>query len=342
MACFWPFGAPKNGVSWIAGGRGIAFGKHGVLIGSGPLRPHDIAESGCTLDLWVEPEQADGEGAILATYSPGNSKLLMVEQSEEDLGVLTFARGGPVRAGGAQLYADGILATAKPILLTVTSNSDGTKVFVNGIFVKARSKPQICHSLLTGKLIVGTAAESHYSWRGRLRGIAIFSRPLSAEEVQDDYSGSPNNPSPALGNKAGLVALYPFDEGSGRRVRDLVSGANSLYIPDRYLVVAQQLLSRPSFDNPSDIIFNIIGFIPLGFTLCGYLCSRWGRTKSVVLTVLLCGLFSLLIETLQWFLPTRDSDMTDVITNVIGAISGVLLYRLSYVWLGVPLRKATR
>jgi glycopeptide antibiotics resistance protein len=62
---------------------------------------------------------------------------------------------------------------------------------------------------------------------------------------------------------------------------------------------------------------------------------------SFAKTVLLCGLFSLLIESLQWFLPTRDSDMTDVITNIAGSAVGALLYTVSRRWL-VSLGKLTQ
>jgi glycopeptide antibiotics resistance protein len=138
-----------------------------------------------------------------------------------------------------------------------------------------------------------------------------------------------------------LAALYLFDEASGSRVRDEVSRANSFYMPDRYIVLAQSLLSSPSFDNYLDIVLNIIGFMPLGFMLCGYLGMRGAIGASFAKTVLLCGLFSLLIESLQWFLPTRDSDMTDVITNIAGSAVGALLYTVSRRWL-VSLGKLTQ
>jgi VanZ family protein len=192
---------------------------------------------------------------------------------------------------------------------------------------------QICSALLTGKLVAGTGTGSDSAWRGKLAGLAILSRPLSPGEVRDDYNTWPGHPGPAFGNKLGLVALYPFDEGSGARVHDELSGANSFYMPDRYVVVAKRFLSPPSSGDLGDIVANVIGFIPLGFTLSGSLFSRWRKGTGVLATVLLCGLFSLIIEMLQWFLPTRDSDMTDVITNTAGAACGALLYRLSRVWL---------
>ncbi len=107
-------------------------------------------------------------------------------------------------------------------------------------------------------------------------------------------------------------------------------------MPERYLVVAKSFLSRPSFENHLDIIANVIGFIPLGFTLSRIPIVPVGeKAPRLSQPILLCGAFSLLIESIQWFLPTRDSDMTDVITNIVGATVGALLYRLSSAWLEV-------
>jgi VanZ family protein len=329
VACLWPFVAPKNTASWTSGGNAVAFGKHGILVGSGPLRPNDVADSGCTLDLWVAPDPADDEGMILASFTPANPRLLRIEQFRDGLAVRSSAVGDPVRTGGAQLYVGNVFAPGKTALLTLTSNEWGTRAFVNGIFRRAAPNFRICHALLTGRLVAGTAADSHFAWRGRLMGIAVFGRLLTPEQIQADFKACPYHAGPAFGSGEDLIALYPFDDGRGDRVRDEVSGSNSFYMPDRYVVPAQRLLSPPSFDNYSDILANVIGFMPLGFTLCAYFLSfRWGDGTSIVVTVLLCGVFSLILETLQWFLPTRDSDMTDVITNTVGAAAGALFCRL--------------
>lgn len=340
VACLWPFMAPANTVAWVPGAHAVAFGKYGMLAGSRPLRPNALAGTGCTLDLWVRPDEAEGKGAILATLSPGNPRFLRVEQYEEGLAVRTLAPSDPTRIGGAQLYADDVFAPGKPVLLTIVSDDSETKGFVNGVVRRAVPNFRICRALLTGSLVVGTAADSHAGWRGRLSGMAVFDRLLSPEEIQRDFQAWPKHPGPALGSRAGLIALYLFGEGRGDRVHDEVSGSNSLVIPERYLVLAKRFLSSPSLDNQLDIVANVIGFMPLGFTLCGYLLScGWRERTGVVATVVLCGVFSLAIEMLQWYLPTRDSDMTDVITNTLGAILGALAYRWIRVRLAVPARK---
>ena len=76
-----------------------------------------------------------------------------------------------------------------------------------------------------------------------------------------------------------------------------------------------------------DIGINIIGFVPLGACFFIYFSllkpARYPGTATISL-----GLFtSLVIEILQVFLPTRSSDMTDVITNTLGTILGVMISR---------------
>jgi glycopeptide antibiotics resistance protein len=77
------------------------------------------------------------------------------------------------------------------------------------------------------------------------------------------------------------------------------------------------------------VLINIVGFIPFGFLFCAYL-SLAGRIKRPALVTILLGFtLSLTIESLQAFLPTRDSSTADVINNTLGTCFGVWLYRLN-------------
>jgi glycopeptide antibiotics resistance protein len=72
-----------------------------------------------------------------------------------------------------------------------------------------------------------------------------------------------------------------------------------------------------------DMLVNVVLFLPLGWLL-HRAARRQGATgrTSLVLVVAAGGLFSLSVETLQYFLATRYSSGVDVATNAVGAWAG--------------------
>ena len=109
-----------------------------------------------------------------------------------------------------------------------------------------------------------------------------------------------------------------------------------LLIPERFFVLHEQFLARPwdeyrpGWHYWKNVGINIAGFIPLGFFFCAYFscfsCLRGGN-GAVAKTIALGFMVSLTIEVLQAFLPTRDSGMTDLITNTLGTALGVMVFR---------------
>lgn len=65
---------------------------------------------------------------------------------------------------------------------------------------------------------------------------------------------------------------------------------------------------------------NIFWFIPMGIIL--------GKRFGFLVTILLAGLISLSIETLQWLFKNGVSDIDDIIFNVTGAAIGYIFYYL--------------
>jgi glycopeptide antibiotics resistance protein len=113
-----------------------------------------------------------------------------------------------------------------------------------------------------------------------------------------------------------------------------------LYIPERYTELKHTLLRwpwdeyYPGWTYWKDVLMNIVGFMPLGFFLCAYLSLglRFGRPGLI--TILFGFTVSLTVEILQAYLPTRDSGMTDIITNTMGTTLGVLVFRYTGLALG--------
>ena len=98
------------------------------------------------------------------------------------------------------------------------------------------------------------------------------------------------------------------------------------------MVLDQVFLERPwtEFSRStgffSAVLKNIVGFIPLGFCFYAYLSAARYIKRPALATVISGTLVSFTIEILQAYLPTRESGMTDLITNTFGTYIGVLLY----------------
>ena len=116
----------------------------------------------------------------------------------------------------------------------------------------------------------------------------------------------------------------------------LVRPGKLTFIPERFTPYKRQLLALPGIQdirrNIGDILINVLAFIPLGFLLAGHFHRRDLALKNALLFSIIIGfLISLTIEVLQAFLPSRNSSMTDLNMNTIGAaIGGIVCGRREY------------
>jgi glycopeptide antibiotics resistance protein len=83
----------------------------------------------------------------------------------------------------------------------------------------------------------------------------------------------------------------------------------------------QEFVAHPS--NWVDLADNVVMFLPFGFAWA-WLSRSWGWQipLTIVLAVVCSAGFSLLVETLQLFLPPRMSSITDISTNSLGGFLG--------------------
>lgn len=76
---------------------------------------------------------------------------------------------------------------------------------------------------------------------------------------------------------------------------------------------------------------NVLGFMPFGLLLP----LLFRRKPYFVLTVIYGFLFSLALETLQWFMVVGSFDVDDLFLNTIGVAAGYLLFRVIHFFLPV-------
>jgi VanZ family protein len=233
----------------------------------------------------------------------------------------------------ARLYISDVFRAGKRVFLTVVSEPLETKVYLDGVLAQKLSSQyfQSSKETCSGNFVVGDSPSDAESWQGELYGLAIYRRNLSSEQVMASYNSWTKAEEPDESMTAKPDSLYLFKE-KGDSIHDRGSSGVNLSIPKHYEIAQQTLLEspwrafRPTSSYLKDILINIGGFVPFGLTLGAFLVAR-GRVNTVTSMVVLAGfLLSLTIETLQSYLPTRDSDLTDVMTNTLGTWIGAILY----------------
>jgi hypothetical protein len=170
-----------------------------------------------------------------------------------------------------------------------------------------------------------------------MRGIGIYNRELTADQVRRDYEEWTRSGQPGDLEEKKAAAIYPFTERSGKVVHSQVSPSIDLQIPDYYLVLYPPFLQ--SFWKHwgwnwafwKDGLINVAGFMPLGFCYCAYFSLSRPVSRAIILTIIFGCAISFIIEATQFYLPTRDSDSMDVINNTLGTVLGSLCCRPRFV-----------
>lgn len=334
----WPFTPwPHNDVSWIENQNGLAFGDYATILSSAPLRVDGPPDGPCSVELWLQPGVIDDSNTMLAFQTPETPRLFRIQQNVDSLILSRHVVGPDHAASDKVIYIQGVFRQIAPLLITVTSGAQGAAVYLNGTLTRSSADFGLTRHDLNGGIVVGTSPVVSDSWSGVLRGIGIYNRELTVDQVRRDYEEWTRSGQPGDLEAKKAVAIYPFTERSGKVVHSHVSSAVDLQIPDYYLVL------YPPFLEPfwkqwgwdwaflKDSLINVAGFMPLGFFFCAYLSLSRRVGRAIVLTVIFGCAISFIIETTQFYLPTRDSGSMDLITNTLGTVLGALCYRPRFV-----------
>ena len=346
----WPLDfRPPNKVSWLRDINGINFYGQAIIL-SPPLwgepRESQFKDKSITIEIWVHPAAGPsdvGIDRILTLYDGQEPDVLFLGQWKSHLDIqnrIQIVRSGlqipAKRRDYAEIGLRDTLAGYIDQFITITSGAEGTSIYLNGRHEKTYPN----HKLLSGftgapfRLILGNSATGESYWTGYLSGLAIYNRTLTSDEVVRSYQDWMNKGKPSASADNGCIVLYPFDERKGTIVHNQTGNNNQLTIPEAFAPLRHIVLSPPWHDlrwdrsSIQDVTTNIVGFIPFGFFCAAFLCKVKRRGKSAIyLNTALIGLgFSLAIELLQVYIPTRYSQSIDVICNVIGTIIGLVIF----------------
>ncbi len=344
IAGLWPFRAPRNAASWLRNENGIRFGQHGIAVSRGPFRalPSQNGAS-CSLEIWLTPGLVTSGGPILAFDSSPYPRLpFSIRQYGSSVAIQRYIideRGIPRRPW---LKVDRVFRKGERVLLTITSGRWATAVYVDGVLAGRSSTLGLVGRDLTGRLVVANSTVDE-SWSGEIAALTMYNRELTPTQVTRHFESWIHDQPPMAPGEETPTALYLFNERQGNIVHNKMDPGTDLIIPTNYFVLHPAFL-RPSWDEFDDagaawirwsywedIAVNVAGFIPVGFVFMAYFSSVRALRRPVLVVIMAGFVLSFTIEALQRFLPTRDSGMTDLVTNTAGTAVGVALYRLSWV-----------
>ena len=337
-ATLWPFSPhPSNRVSWLPDSNGIRFGRTGVVFSNEPLEApaEPPASDACAIEVYLRPRSGDDSGNFLTFSSADNPESVFLRQWHESLIVKrSIPRGGWGRRL-VEFDADDTMRAGKLVLLTVSSGPNGIAVYADGKIAASAGDFRIRRDELYRQIFMGNSPSSFQVWHGEVRGLAIFDEEISPADAAAHYAewSSGTRSAKASADASHLLARYEFRDRGGSVIHSDIASAPPILIPEHFLVPRKAMLDSVvnefdwSGNYLKDVIQNTIGFMPLGFVLCGFFALSRSRGQAILISTFLGGLLSFTIEFLQYYIPRRDSGWTDVITNTTGTLFGALIAR---------------
>ena len=337
VAGLWPLDpTPPNEVNRSANQNGLEFG-HNATIYSPNVFNIAVSEEDpfCTLEIWLQPAfgYVKDSVTILAFYTSDDPLQFVLKQRADELLVQRDYRDRQDHLQTGEIKIEHAFQRNEQAVFAITSSPKGTAVYENGAFQESSSRFGLSCKSFSGQLIIGNSPISYNTWQGRLLGLAIFHQARSKEQASRHFGVWIRTPDPVSLQNDRPLALYSFGQGSSRTIHDRTGSSPDLYIPETFKILHKKLLTPPweefSLDRSYawDVLVNVGGFIPFGVLFYAFFTSdrKWNRAAAA--TIVLGGLTSLTIEVLQMFIPSRTSGITDIITNTLGTILGVILCR---------------
>lgn len=338
---WWPFAfRPMNQVSWLSDRAGLRFEDDGIAYDSEALpSPVKAGVAGqpanYTIELWVEAgvKPATDVFHLLTIHDGRLPSPFVLCQWQDGIILRAATRDSQSARKIHEVGVDGALEERRARFITVTGNAAGTDFYLDGVLAVRFPEFVLGSEVLNGRMILGNSPSGKHSWVGRFFGLAIYNRVLEAAEIAQHNVLWTNGLARQFKNITSLRSLYLFNEGGGQRVEDISCNRHYLVIPTTYRPLQKEFLIPPwkdvSYDVPNyrDIVINVLGFMPFGFCFFLYRqppgSARWFTDALHVVVVGVA--ISLTIETIQIWLPSRASSMTDLLCNAAGTLFGVLL-----------------
>lgn len=332
-----------NDVRWMKNEAGIRFGSYGIvyaLIDNDQIKNTISKIETFSFEIAIKPEKFDlpGFNVILSLHDGQDSNQLIIGQWKSSIIVMNgddYSRKRKTKRIEADIFSD----PQKKLFLTVTTGSEGTKLFFDGRLIETKSN--LILKIPKGNMIsiaLGNSVYGQNPWRGDIYGLAFYANRLETETIENHFKDWSKNQIIPLAEDKKPFLFLTFNEREGTEIIDHISAIQKLNIPTSFHILKKRFFSPPWQDFEAnrklfiDLTVNLVGFVPLGFILYALLIESGGvfHKKAILFSIVLCFLISLSIEIAQAWIPSRSSQMLDLMFNTTGAIIGAIFYKIRF------------
>jgi VanZ family protein len=331
-----------NQVKPLAENSGLAFTNIGMVYSEKTMGETGITDS-MAIEISIKPFSTGRRlSKVVTLINEKGNELLAIEQWTDALMATLYDSNGKAitRIGIRGLVKD----SATQVFLAINERELDLKV---GNIKQKRNIPKgvvtpgyFSHAYM----IIGLSSSGQKPFRGELYKLALFnvagSCPDSLEQNQLSGSLMATCSSAEGGGllKAGTkpAAFFDFSGIKYRRVFDLSGNKWYLCIPAfprifKYRVLQPfKIVHGDDRSLITDMVINFLGFIPFGVAAFLFFFTRSKKViKSMVYTIIISSFITFSIETAQIFIPTRESQISDVMLNIAGAATGALIVSAS-------------
>ncbi len=353
IATLWPFNFHNvNDVRILSKSPGVEFGRRGLIYESKPAPAQSIIDlvrttKSMTIEICFQAGRNStyGVDVLLAINDNHRPAICTIAQWQSNLIIRSRVRLAAKKNRYREIGVRNVFHTGDMQHLIISWDErdpefPGTMIWLNGKAVRTEPSFKLISSieqLKYSQLSVGNSLDGEHPWHGRIYALAIYSVGMNEKEVAKRYLAWRTTGELPLERSESLIAQYMFRSLENRQVSNSVADRNHLFVPTQFDAPQKSLfdIPRPSGNLRNsfyiDTLLNILGFMPFG-ALVYRIASRMHRLRhkpmaAAILTILAGGSFSFFLEFVQSYLPTRDSSLVDLVSNIIGAAAGILLLR---------------
>jgi VanZ family protein len=311
----------EDWVFWDQNSKQTRFGKFGLVTGDiSELVDFSERSSSISFNFTLTPElpETNHFTVLLQLYDADDELPFIIGQWKT---FFVVVQGTDYKNEGRalRLVADITNYIGQSIHMQITVGALRNSLSVNGNFLSTLESPAYSLTKNMTNLTIGNSPDGKRGWTGHIQHLEM--------QLQDglDKSGK-------------TIRNYTFNQNNLPKVHDSADYESHLVAPKPGRFPNPNLLKQIpvkqlfSGDLLTDLILNIIGFMPLGFItalLYWFYIKETYLTVGLVFTTLLLGsVVSIFIEYTQIFLPGRSSHLHDLVLNIAGQLTGLVAFGL--------------